>query len=103
MKHAFLIVTLGGLLIVMSYSFIQMPAIGSEEHPAFNEVSQYYLQRTVQDTNALNVVAVIITDYRALDTLGEATVLFTSVAAVLSVLVVAHPKPKKKMDEENHG
>lgn len=103
MKRAVLIVTLGGLLVIMSYSFIQMPAIGSEDHPAFNEVSQYYLQRTVEDTNALNVVAVIITDYRALDTLGEATVLFTSVAAVLSVLVVAHPKPKKKVDEEHHG
>ena len=103
MKRAFLIVTLGGLLVLMSYSFIQMPAIGSTEHPAYSEISRHYIDNTVEETNALNVVAVIIMDYRALDTLGEATVLFTSVAAVLSVLLIAHPKAKKEDAEDHHG
>ncbi len=103
MKRAFLIVTLGGLLVIMSYSFIQMPAIGSQDHPAYNEIAAHYIENTVAETNALNVVAVIISDYRALDTLGEATVLFTAVSAVLSVLLIAHPKPLKKRKENHHG
>jgi len=39
-----------------------------------------------QTVSAANIVAAIILDYRAYDTLGEATVLFTAVVGVLTVM-----------------
>jgi len=49
-------------------------------------MAEYYLSNGVTGTGAVNLVAAIILDFRAYDTLGEATVLFTSVAGVVAVL-----------------
>ncbi len=49
-------------------------------------VSSYYPADAVSGTGAVNVVASVILDYRAYDTLGEATVLFTAVIAVITVM-----------------
>ena len=46
---------------------------------------QKYLSDTTEDTGAINTIAAIILDYRAYDTLGEATVLFVAVVAVSAV------------------
>jgi multisubunit Na+/H+ antiporter MnhB subunit len=58
--------------------------------PAFGEplmlVSQRYVVNSAADTGAANIVAAIILDYRAYDTLGEATVLFAAVVGVLTVM-----------------
>lgn len=48
-------------------------------------VSSDYLERAAAETGAANVVAAILLDFRAYDTLGEATVLFTAVIGVLAV------------------
>ena len=48
-------------------------------------------------TGAANLVASVILDYRAFDTLGEATILFT---AVVGVLAVVRRIGRKKADEE---
>lgn len=74
------------LFLTLSYGFLQMPASGELPHPAHNEVALRYLAGSADDTNAPNVVNAIITDYRAIDTLGEATVLFVSITAVVTVL-----------------
>lgn len=78
------------VLIIIGYTLVlavsEMPLFGSVEAPAYNEVALRYITGAVQETGALNVVATIITDYRAFDTLGEATVLFTAVAAALANL-----------------
>ncbi len=44
--------------------------------------SARYLGGSVQDTGAINVVTTILLDYRGFDTLGEASVIFTAVAAI---------------------
>jgi multisubunit Na+/H+ antiporter MnhB subunit len=49
-------------------------------------MAQYYIDNGVIKTGASNLVAAIILDFRGYDTLGEATVLFTSVAGVVTVL-----------------
>jgi len=58
--------------------------------PAFGEPSlrmaQTYINDGVELTGASNLVAAVILDFRAYDTLGEATVLFTSVAGIVAVL-----------------
>ena len=49
-------------------------------------MAQYYLDQGLNLTGASNLVAAVILDFRGYDTLGEATVLFTSVVGVMAVL-----------------
>lgn len=53
---------------------------------AIGPIATHYINHGLAETGAVNRVASVILDYRALDTLGEATVLFTSVIAIISVL-----------------
>jgi len=58
--------------------------------PLFGEpvmkMGSQYIQEALTKTSATNIVAAIILDFRGYDTLGEATILFTSVIGVLAVL-----------------
>ncbi|MBN1973149.1 MAG: DUF4040 domain-containing protein [Sedimentisphaerales bacterium] len=54
--------------------------------------SQTYIEKGLEDTGATNIVSSIILDYRAYDTLGEATVLFT---AVIGATVLLRKKSRK--------
>lgn len=60
----------------------EMPQLG---YP-YMRVAESYVQSGLGDTGASNLVASVILDYRAYDTLGEATVLFTAVMGVMAVL-----------------
>lgn len=60
-------------------------------------VSQTYIQEGVAKTGAVNLVGSVILDFRAYDTLGEATILFT---AVIGVLAIVRRIGRKKVDEE---
>ncbi len=63
---------------------------GSTGFPEFGEpvmrVSRVYVQTGLPATHAANIVTSVILDFRAYDTLGEATVLFTSVIGALALL-----------------
>ena len=50
------------------------------------KVAQNFLSQGLKETGATNLVASVILDYRAYDTLGEATILFTAVIGVLAVM-----------------
>ena len=58
--------------------------------------SQTYISRGMQETGAANLVASIILDFRAYDTLGETTVLFT---AIIGATVILRKKAKKLLEE----
>lgn len=96
MKKILAIVILTGLLILLLSSILEMPILGSIDNPSYNETTYYYLNNALEDTNAPNVIASIITDYRAFDTVGETVVLFTAIAAAVSVLKVFHEDTNKK-------
>jgi len=49
-------------------------------------VASTYLKEGLAGTGATNLVGSVMLDYRAFDTLGEATVLFTAVMGVLAVV-----------------
>lgn len=70
--------------------------------PVFTKVpdapSQTYIEKGLSETGAANIVAGVILDYRGYDTLGEATVLFTS---VLGALVILRPKSRKLLEEDD--
>lgn len=52
-------------------------------NPGDVEMDQYIIDNTQSETGADNGVTSVVFDYRGFDTLGEATVLFTAVAAVI--------------------
>jgi len=49
-------------------------------------VGAQYLARAVEETGAVNSVAAVLLDFRAYDTLGEATVIFVSIIGAYAVL-----------------
>jgi multicomponent Na+:H+ antiporter subunit A len=63
------------------------------ESPAASYVSQYFAQRSVSDAHGRNVVNVILVDFRAIDTLGEVTVL---AVAAIGVLALVRLRPRSR-------
>lgn len=86
MRQILVFITLGLIAYVLIFAVAEMPPFGCPGNPANNIVSELYIEGAVPETGALNVVASIIMDFRAFDTLGEATVLFAAIAAALSNL-----------------
>jgi len=78
-------VSIIALLVVTAAS---LPPFGDPSNPANNEVSQRYIEQGMQETGAVNIVAGMILDYRAFDTLGESNVLFIAACSVLILLRV---------------
>lgn len=65
-------------------------------------VAGNYLDQGLAKTGAANLVSSVILDFRAYDTLGEATVLFTAVIGVLAVLrKIGRKKPGEKVPIED--
>ncbi len=50
------------------------------------KVSRSYVMKGFEQTHAANIVTSVILDFRAYDTLGEATVLFASILGALALL-----------------
>lgn len=89
------------LLFVFTYNaFLYLPPFGE---PLFTGNPQapanIYLKEGLSKTGASNIVSAIILDFRAYDTLGEATVLFTSIVGALSVLRLVTRKRKEEEDK----
>ena len=80
--------TIASLIFVAVFLFFAYFAL--KELPVFGEpimaVVKKYLQEGTAKTGAVNLVTAVILDFRAYDTLGEATVLFTSVIGIMAVL-----------------
>ena len=51
-----------------------------------SDMDDYIIENAQEETASNNVVASVVFDYRLLDTLGEATILFTAVMGVLLLL-----------------
>ncbi len=70
--------------------FIVFAALVYRELPEFGRpvlrVSQYYITEGFSISKAGNIVTAILLDFRAYDTLGEATVIFASIIGALVIL-----------------
>ena len=90
-RAALLAVFIGVFILFAISAFRWLPPFG---HPEMR-VSSYYLKEGLTRTGADNLVSSVILDFRAYDTLGEATVLFTAVIGVLAVMRVVGRKKEK--------
>lgn len=74
------------MIALFLYTAACLPDFGSAQSPANNEVPTRYIESGLQETGAVNIVTGMILDYRAFDTLGESSVLFTAAMVVLLLL-----------------
>ena len=84
----FAIVTCVAIIAILLATVANLPAYGDASNPANNEVSRKYIEDGIEDTGAVNIVAGMILDYRAFDTLGESHVLFIAAVCVMILLKI---------------
>ncbi|MDZ7725441.1 MAG: hydrogen gas-evolving membrane-bound hydrogenase subunit E [candidate division KSB1 bacterium] len=93
--------TLSSIIALSAILLLSVPVL--RLLPPFGEplmhTAQHYLDHGARETGAANLVASVILDYRAYDTLGEITVLFTAILGVFTVLRTAI-KSEGGTDEE---
>ena len=73
---AFVIVCLTGALLL--YGTGEFPDWGDPKSPASLHVSDYYIEKTLEETGVPNFVTAVVTDYRGFDTMFETAVIFTA-------------------------
>jgi len=67
--------------------FNEFPAFGAPVMERFTDApSATYLQDGLEETGAPNIVTAVLLDFRAWDTLGEATVLFCAALGTVAIL-----------------
>jgi multisubunit Na+/H+ antiporter MnhB subunit len=78
MRVVLLVFTLASLLVILGLAFAEAPPVTSPLEP----VANMYAEQTVHEIGVTNVIAAINFDWRAYDTLGEATILLTAATGV---------------------
>ena len=82
------------IIAVLLTTVASLPEFGNINNPTNNEVADRYIEDGLKETGAVNIVAGMILDYRAFDTLGESHVLFLAACSVLILL---------RMDYDENG
>ena len=82
MRRAVLLVTLLMLLVALLSAFLEAPPLAAP----LGGVAEVYNQQTVEEVGVTNVISAINFDWRAYDTLGEATILMTAATGVTAIL-----------------
>jgi multisubunit Na+/H+ antiporter MnhB subunit len=84
---------LAALIVLVGFLVVGMVAfIHPFGYPSQTAMDDYIINNAQEQTASNNVVASVVFDYRGLDTLGEATILFTAVTGVLLLLRTAKRK-----------
>ncbi len=81
------------LCAVLIYSTMYFPSWGDPDSPASTYVSDYYIEKSIEDTRVPNLVTAVLADYRGYDTLFETTVILTAGFACFFLLRRYRPKP----------
>lgn len=89
----FVVLVTGAGLI---YSTSDMPAFGDPSAPVHNHVAPRYIEQSGQEIGIPNIVTSVLASYRSFDTLGEVTVVFTALIAVLLLLGLNHGSRQDK-------
>lgn len=78
----------------MLYATMQLPPRGAPDAPMHRTVSPagsegaaaHYIAHAYEDAKTVNIVTVILADYRGFDTLGEVMVVFSAAVACFFIL-----------------
>ena len=79
------VVTFVFLVVFLSFAYFCIKDLPEFGKPIM-KVAQFFLTQGLRQTGATNLVSSVVLDYRAYDTLGEATILFTAVLAVMALM-----------------
>jgi multicomponent Na+:H+ antiporter subunit B len=87
-------ILLAGFTAIMLYATAFLPHRGDPHapmHQTENVLGEplpgaYFIQNAYQDAATLNMVTVVLADYRSFDTLGEVVVVFTAAIACFLLL-----------------
>jgi multisubunit Na+/H+ antiporter MnhB subunit len=71
-----------GTLVVLAGAFLFAALTLPFGSPQVSDMDDYFLTHGQEETGGNNIVTDIVFDYRAFDTLGEASVLFTAVIGI---------------------
>jgi multisubunit Na+/H+ antiporter MnhB subunit len=85
-RQAFTMVSALIFMFLFILFFRQATASLSPFGEASLRMSEAYIYGAYEQTGSLNLVTGILFDFRGYDTLGEATVLFTAVMGVLTII-----------------
>lgn len=91
------LIFIGVFLFFAHFALKELPDFGQP----IMRVAKNYIEIGQAKTGASNLVTSVILDFRAYDTLGEATVLFTAVIGVLTVLRRIGRKRKNEVVKED--
>ncbi len=103
---------MSALALVIILGAISAWTIVDAEFPQFGEPvmvrfedapSNTYLAEGLEKTGAANIVTAVLLDFRAYDTLGEATVLFCAVMGAVTVLRSKAKKQPHEADQEHES
>jgi multisubunit Na+/H+ antiporter MnhB subunit len=76
------VIVLSVVAVIFIFTSLFIHSFGA---PYESDMDDYIIDHTQEETGANNGVTAVVFDYRGFDTLGEATVLFTAVAAVIMI------------------
>ncbi|MBS3762220.1 MAG: DUF4040 domain-containing protein [Planctomycetes bacterium] len=105
-RDVFGVAVAGALVLILLVFVVQaaqaLPEFG--EQPALVRVqsapAERYLSEGLERTGSANIVTAVLLDYRAYDTLGEATVLFAAVVGAMTLLRRKSRKEETPAEEE---
>ncbi|MCR5824747.1 MAG: hypothetical protein K6G60_09990 [Lachnospiraceae bacterium] len=92
----FAVITCVAIIAILLATVVNLPDYGDASNPVNNVVSRKYIEDGIEDTGAVNIVAGMILDYRAFDTLGESHVLFIAAVCVMILLKIDPDSEKGK-------
>jgi len=93
-----LIVLITGSLLI--YGMQDIPAFGHPDNPVQTYLAGKYINESATEIGIPNLVTAVLASYRAYDTLGETTVIFTAGIGVLMLLGRARGKRKGLLEED---
>jgi multicomponent Na+:H+ antiporter subunit A len=82
-------------VVVGATAFVSVLVAAPEPDAGLTETARFYVDRSVPDAGGTNVVNVVLTDFRAFDTLGESIVVLVAAISVL-VLVVMRTRGERR-------
>lgn len=94
-------IALLAFLVVVGFLVIGAAEMRDFGDPNTSNMDDYFLEDSQEHNEVNNVVTAILFDYRGLDTLGEATILFSAVSGVIVVLRKMKEVKKGKIEEGN--